>query len=69
LTEERQTANRERSGTRAKVEHVFGAWVMQLGGKLVRSIGLERAKVHLGLKNLTYNFLRFVFWQTRPVEG
>lgn len=51
------------------MEHVFGAWVMQLGGKLVRSIGLERAKVHLGLKNLTYNFLRFVFWQTRPVEG
>lgn len=29
LTEEQQTANRERSGTRAKVEHVFGAWVMQ----------------------------------------
>jgi IS5 family transposase len=68
LSEAQKAANRERSQTRAKVEHVFGAWVMQMGGKLVRSIGLERAKVQLGLKNLTYNFLRLVFWQTRPVE-
>lgn len=68
LSEEQKAANRERSQTRAKVEHVFGAWVMQMGGKLVRSIGLERAKVQLGLKNLTYNCLRLVFWQTRPVE-
>ncbi len=69
LSEAQKAANRERSQTRAKVEHVFGAWVMQMGGKLVRSIGLERVKVQLGLKNLTYNLLRFVFWQTRPLEG
>lgn len=69
LSEEQKDANRERSKTRAKVKHVFGAWVMQIGGKLVRSIGLERAKVQLGLKNLTYDFVRFVFLQTRPVEG
>lgn len=69
LSEEQKNANRERSKTRAKVEHGFGAWVMQMSGKLVRSIGLERVKVQLGLKNLTYNFVRFVFLQTRPVEG
>jgi IS5 family transposase len=69
LSQEQQEANRERSQTRAKVEHVFGAWVMQLGGKLLRSIGLERAQVNLGLKNLTYNFIRLVFWQTHPVAG
>ncbi len=69
LSEEQKESNRERSQTRAKVEHVFGAWVMQMGGKLLRSIGLERAKVQLGLKNLAYNFLRFAFWQTRPLEG
>lgn len=69
LSQEQKAANRERSQTRAKVEHVFGAWVMQMGGKLVRSIGLERVKVQLGLKNLTYNFLRLVFWQTRLVEA
>lgn len=67
LTEEQQATNREKSQTRAKVEHVFGAWVMQMGGKLLRSIGLERAKMNLGLKNLTYNFLRLVFWETRLV--
>jgi IS5 family transposase len=69
LNEEQKTANRERSQTRARVEHVFGAWVMQMGGKLVRSIGLEAAKVQLGLKNLSYNFLRLAFWQTRLIEG
>lgn len=69
LREEQQTANRDRSQTRAKVEHVFGAWVMQMGGKLLRSIGLARTTLNLGLKNLTYNFIRLVFWQTRPVAG
>lgn len=69
LSEVQKAANRERSQTRAKVEHVFGGWVMQMGGKLVRSIGLERVKVQLGLKNLTYNFLRLVFWQTHPVAA
>lgn len=42
---------------------------MQMGGKLLRSIGLERGKVNIGLKNLTYNFIRLVFWQTRPEAG
>lgn len=69
LSKNQHQANRERSKTRAKVEHVFGAWVMQLGGKQLRSIGLERAKVNLGLKNLTYNFIRLVFWQTHAVAG
>jgi transposase, IS5 family len=69
LSEQQEAANRERSQTRARVEHVFGAWVMQMGGKLLRSIGLERAKVNIGLKNLTYNFIRLVFWETRPVAG
>lgn len=65
LSEEQKEKNRERSQTRSRVEHVFGAWVMQLGGKLLRSVGLERAKVNLGLKNLTYNFIRLIFWKTQ----
>lgn len=47
------------------VEHVFGGWVMQMGGKLLHSIGLDNAKAHLGLKNLTYNLLRYSFWQAQ----
>ena len=34
--------NRERSKTRAKVEHVFGQMEMVMGGKLTRCIGLAR---------------------------
>jgi IS5 family transposase len=67
LTEEQKQSNRTKSKTRAKVEHVFGTWVMQMGGKLVRSIGIVRAKAQLGLKNLTYNLLRYTFLQTKAV--
>ena len=61
LSEEQQQSNRIKSKTRVKVEHVFGTWVIQMGGKLVRSIGLVQAKAQLGLKNLTYNLLRYTF--------
>ena len=47
--------NKTRSKVRARVEHVFGAQSNDMGGTLVRSIGLARAKARIGLKNLTYN--------------
>ena len=31
-----------------------------MGGKLTRKIGLERNKAWWGLKNLTFNFLRYL---------
>ncbi len=68
LSEEQQAANRERSKTRAKVEHVFGAVVNDMSGKAIRSIGLARAQVNLGLKNLTYNLKRLVFWQKQEMR-
>jgi len=69
LSDEQKSANRERSKTRAKVEHVFGDWVTDMGGKLVRTIGLARAKVNLGLKNLTYNLKRFVWLETQSAAA
>lgn len=45
---------------RARVEHVFGAQANDMGGTLVRSIGLVRAKARIGLKNLAYNMRRLV---------
>ncbi|MGD1931854.1 MAG: IS5 family transposase [Leptolyngbyaceae cyanobacterium] len=69
LSEAQKAANRERSRTRAKVEHVFGCWVMALGGKLVRTIGLAHAQTNLTLKNLVYNLKRFVFWQSQPTHS
>lgn len=65
LTGEQKDANRSKSKTRAKVEHVFGSWVMTMGGKLVRVVGLERVRAQLGLKNLVYNLKRYVFWEKK----
>jgi IS5 family transposase len=69
LSDEQKAANRERSQTRAKVEHIFGDWVTDMGGKLVRTIGLARAKVNLGLKNLTYNLKRFVYLESQSASA
>jgi transposase, IS5 family len=60
--------NREKSRIRARVEHVFGAWIMGMGGKLLRTIGLANAKVQLGLKNLTYNLIRLTWLETRAAK-
>jgi len=68
LTDPQKEDNRGRSKIRARIEHVFGGWVMTMGGKALRSIGLERARTHLGLTNLAYNLKRFVFWQVKSVS-
>jgi transposase, IS5 family len=68
LTEQQKQHNRAKSKIRAKVEHVFGAWVNEMGGKLIRSIGLERARTQMGLKNLAYNLKRFVYLETQATQ-
>ena len=67
LSDEQKAANRERSKTRAKVEHVFGSWVTAGGGKLLRTIGIARAKTNFGLKNLVYNLKRLVCLETQTI--
>ena len=68
LSNEQKQSNRTKSKTRARVEHVFGAWTMQMGGKLVRAIGMMRVKTQLGLKNLTYNLMRYTFLQAQAAD-
>ena len=58
LSAREQQGNKTRSKVRARVEHVFGAQTNDMGGTLVRSIGLVRAKARIGLKNLAYNMRR-----------
>jgi IS5 family transposase len=60
LSEREQRGNRTRAKVRARVEHVFGAQSNDMGGTLLRSIGLVRAKARIGLKNLAYNMRRLV---------
>lgn len=67
LSEEQEERNKGKSKIRAKVEHVFGQFVMSMGGKLVRSVGKTRAEANIGLKNLAYNFRRYVFWEFQSV--
>ena len=57
LTEEQKASNKEKSKVRARVEHVFGAQA-QMGGHIVRTIGLVRAQVKIGMMNLVYNMVR-----------
>ena len=59
LSEEQKASNRVKSKTRARVEHVFDAQ-HAMGGHLVRTIGLARAKVKIGMMNLVYNMKRLV---------
>ena len=58
-----KAGNQSRSRFRARVEHVFGAQQNDMGGTLVRSIGLVRARARIGLKNLAYNMRRLVHLQ------
>ncbi len=58
LTEVQELSNTAKSRVRACVEHVFGHMENSMGGIFLRSIGAARAKVGVGLMNLTYNLAR-----------
>jgi hypothetical protein len=47
-----------RSKVRPRVEHVFGHQQSSMGGKIVRTIGIVRAKFKIGMMNLGYNIRR-----------
>ena len=57
LTEKQKVRNRKISHVRSRVEHVFG-YMVQHGGKAIRTIGIERARAKIGLMNLVYNMAR-----------
>ena len=59
LTEEQKENNKEKSKTRARVEHVFGFMEQSMNGLTLKSIGIKRATGIIGLINLTYNLFRF----------
>ena len=63
LSQEQENANRQKSRVRARIEHVFGAQQNSPGGRIVRTIGIARAKAKIGLQNLAYNIRRLVTLQ------
>ena len=68
LTQRQAAANKTRSKVRARIEHVFGDQQTGMGGKLVRTIGVTRARMKIGMQNLAYNMRRFV-WLERSLQA
>jgi transposase, IS5 family len=60
--------NRGIATPRARVEHVFGA-LAQMGGKLVRCMGIVRTRFALNLKAASYNLKRMVFLKERGLAA
>ena len=57
LSQAQKESNHAKSKVRSRVEHVFGAQA-QMGGHIVRTIGILRARVKIGMMNLVYNRVR-----------
>jgi hypothetical protein len=60
--------NATRARVRSRVEHVFAAQKCRLG-LVVRTVGMVRARVKIGLANLAYNFTRLAWLNGRAVPA
>ena len=58
LSKAKAAANRAKSRIRARIEHVFGAQETAPGGRLVRTIGIVRARAKIVPQNFIYNVRR-----------
>lgn len=68
MSEPMSRANGRRSKIRSAVEHVFARQKDQM--KLfIRTIGISRARVKIGMANIAYNMLRYVFHEGRPAAA
>lgn len=67
MPEAMSRANGRRSKVRSAVEHVFARQKDKM--KLfIRTIGISRAKVKIGMANIAYNMLRYVWYQARTAS-
>lgn len=60
MTERIARANARRSAVRSAVEHVFAGGKHRMG-LVVRTIGIARARIKIGMANLAYNFQRLAW--------
>jgi IS5 family transposase len=61
LTDAQKANNREKSRTRCRVEHLFGAMKSRARDEIMRCLGMARARYQIGMRNLVYNVSRYVF--------
>jgi len=68
LSEPRAKANAARARIRSAIEHVFARQKHRMA-LFVRTIGLRRARVKIGLANLAYNFSRLMWLNSRTAPA
>ena len=68
LPERIARANAKRSKVRAAVEHVFAGQKHRMG-LVVRTIGIARARIKIGMANLVYNFQRLAWLEGRTAPA
>jgi IS5 family transposase len=61
-------ANAKRSAVRSAVEHVFAGQKHRMG-LFIRTIGIARARIKIGLANLAYNFQRLIWLEGRTASA
>ena len=61
-----QRANGKKSKVRSKVEHVFAVQKDKMA-LFIRTIGIKRAHVKIGLANIVYNMKRLIFWENQRI--
>jgi IS5 family transposase len=60
MAEPSRRANAKKSGVRSRIEHVFAEQKHRMG-LFVRTVGMARARVKIGLANLAYNMKRLIW--------
>jgi len=68
LTEEQKESNHIKAKRRCRVEHIFAAMVMMVGGTNIRCKNKERATFSISMMNLIYNMRRVVSL-TNPTDN
>lgn len=63
MPEAHRRANRARSKVRSSVEHVFAEQKARMG-LFIRTVGIARATIKIGLANLAYNMRRLIWLET-----
>ena len=67
MAERTRRANARKSGVRSRIEHVFAEQKSRMG-LFVRTIGIARARVKIGLANLVFNIKRLI-WLERTAPA
>ena len=68
MSERASKANGKRSKVRVFVEHVFARQKGPMA-LFIRTIGIARARTKIGMANLAYNLMRYVWHQGRTAPA